>query len=155
MRGIPPAPAAFIMWWIHLSTTESPFPHPKRASSAESVSISSTLHSEYRVVGNRYSRLLFTSEGQLYASFLLQEQSEYMTSQYQYLVFAWRHGTSVLTSQCKVSNSRWVMHYSMSWCLDDIGAFVMVVNEKLLFWFKFHLSLFPRVQLTITQHWFR
>ena len=27
--------------------------------------------------------------------------------------------------------------------------------ESYVFWLKFHRSLFPRVQLTITQHWFR
>ena len=27
--------------------------------------------------------------------------------------------------------------------------------KSFVFWLKFHLGLFPRVQLTITQHWFR
>ena len=34
---------------------------------------------------------------------------------------------------------------------DDIFNVVAIV----VFWFKFHCSLFPRVQLTISQHWFR
>ena len=29
------------------------------------------------------------------------------------------------------------------------------VNESFIFWLKFHLSLFLRVRLTITQYWFR
>ena len=29
------------------------------------------------------------------------------------------------------------------------------MNEKCLFWFKFHWNLFLRVQLTIFHHWFR
>ena len=37
---------------------------------------------------------------------------------------------------------------------DDIFKYVFM-NEKVLFRFEFHWSLFTRVQLTIFQHWFR
>ena len=40
-----------------------------------------TLGREYRVVRNRYSRLLFTSEDRLCANLHVQEQSTNMTSQ--------------------------------------------------------------------------
>ena len=50
-----------------------------------------TLSREYRVVRNRYSRLLFTSEDRLCANLRVQEQSTNMTSQCQCLAFAWRH----------------------------------------------------------------
>ena len=43
--------------------------------------ISYTLGREYRVVRNRYSRLLFTSEDRLCANLHVQEQSTNMTSQ--------------------------------------------------------------------------
>ena len=40
-----------------------------------------TLQSEYRVVGNRYSRMVFTSKYELCANVRVQEQSTNMTSQ--------------------------------------------------------------------------
>ena len=49
--------------------------------------ISYTLSREYRVVRNRYSRLLFTSEDRLCANLRVQEQSTNMTSQCQYPAF--------------------------------------------------------------------
>ena len=58
-----------------------------------------TLSSEYRVVRNRYSRLLFTSEDRLCANLRVQEQSGNMTSQCQCPTFAWLHRTTVVTSQ--------------------------------------------------------
>ena len=68
--------------------------------------ISYTLGREYRVVRNRYSRLLFTSEDRLCANLHVQEQSTNMTSQCQYLAFAWRHRSTVVTSQCEVRKGR-------------------------------------------------
>ena len=59
-----------------------------------------TLRRQYRVVKNRYSRLLFTSEGRLYPNLRVREQSTNMTSQYRYTTFAWRHRSTVVTSQC-------------------------------------------------------
>ena len=47
-----------------------------------------TLSREYRVVRDRYSRLLFTSEDRLCANLLLQEQPTNITSQCQCLTFA-------------------------------------------------------------------
>ena len=61
--------------------------------------ISYTLNPEYRVVRNRYTRLLFTSEFHLCANLCVQEQSTNMTSQYQYPTFAWRHGSTAETSE--------------------------------------------------------
>ena len=61
-----------------------------------------TLSREYRVMINRYSRLLFTSEDRLCANLRVQEQSTNMTSQCQYLAFAWRHRSTVVTPQCQV-----------------------------------------------------
>ena len=58
-----------------------------------------TLSSEYRVVRNRYSWLLFTSEDRLCANLRVQEQLGNMTSQCQCPTFAWRHRTTVVTSQ--------------------------------------------------------
>ena len=40
------------------------------------------LRREYQMIGNWYSRLLFTSEDQLCTNFHVQEQSTDMTSQY-------------------------------------------------------------------------
>ena len=37
---------------------------------------------------------------------------------------------------------------------DDIFKCTFM-NENFVFWFEFHWSLFLRVQLTISQHWFR
>ena len=59
-----------------------------------------TLSREYRVVRNRYSRLLFTSEDRLCANLHMQEQSTNMTSQCQSPTFAWRNRSNVVTSQC-------------------------------------------------------
>ena len=42
--------------------------------------------------------------------------------------------------------------------LDKMAAFSQMVflwMQSFVFWLKFHWSLFLRVQLTITQHWFR
>ena len=41
-------------------------------------------------------------------------------------------------------------HFARQYFLD---AFSWM--KSILFWLKFHRSLFPRVQLTMTQHWFR
>ena len=61
--------------------------------------ISYTPSREYRVVRYRYSRLLFTSEDRLCANLRVQEQSTNMTSQCQCPTFAWRHRSTVVTSQ--------------------------------------------------------
>ena len=53
-----------------------------------------TLSREYR-----YSQLLFTSEDRLCTNLRVQEQSTNMTSQCQCPTFAWRHGSTVVTSQ--------------------------------------------------------
>ena len=53
--------------------------------------ISYTLNREYRVAGNRYSRMLFTSEDRFHSNLNVQEQSTNMTSQCMYLALAWRH----------------------------------------------------------------
>ena len=50
-----------------------------------------------RVVRYRYSRLIFTSEDR--ANLRMQEQSTNMTSQCQCPTFAWRHRSTVVTSQ--------------------------------------------------------
>ena len=62
--------------------------------------LSYTLSREYRVVRDRYSGLLFTSEDRLCAKWRVQEQSTNMTSQCQYSTFAWRHRSTVVTSKC-------------------------------------------------------
>ena len=64
------------------------------------ISFSYTLSREYRVVRNRYSRLLFTNEDRICANLRVQEQSTNMTSQCQGLAFAWRYRSTVMTSQC-------------------------------------------------------
>ena len=51
---------------------------------AHKTPISYRLSREYRMVRNRYSRLLFTSEDRLCANVREQEQSMNITSQYQY-----------------------------------------------------------------------
>ena len=58
-----------------------------------------TLSREYRLVRNRYSRLLFTSEDRLCANLRVHEQSRNMTSQCQYLDIARRHRSTLVTSQ--------------------------------------------------------
>ena len=60
----------------------------------------------YQVVRNWYSLLLFTSEDRFCANLSAQEQLTNMTSQYQYLAFAWHHRSTVAMSQCYVSNDR-------------------------------------------------
>ena len=62
--------------------------------------VSYTLSREYRVVRNRYSRLIFTCEDRLCANLRVQEQSTNMTSQCQCFAFTWRHRSTVMTSQC-------------------------------------------------------
>ena len=71
---------------------------PSSSSSSER-DLSYTLSHEYRVVRYRYSRLLFTSEDRLCANLRVQEQSMNITSQWQCPTFAWRHRSSVVTSQ--------------------------------------------------------
>ena len=65
----------------------------------EVIGYSYTLSREYRVMRYRYSRLLFTSEDRICANLRVQEQSTNMTSQYQCPTFAWRHRSTVVTSQ--------------------------------------------------------
>ena len=63
------------------------------------IHFSYTLSRDYRVMRYRYSRLLFTSEDRICANLRVQEQSTNMTSQYQCPTFAWRHRSTVVTSQ--------------------------------------------------------
>ena len=65
-----------------------------------------TLSHKYRVVRTRYSRLLFTSEDRICANLRVQEHSTNMTSQCQYPTFAWRHRSTVVTSQYQVWKHR-------------------------------------------------
>ena len=58
---------------------QSPVQH--KAITSSSINFSYTLGREYRVMRNRYSRLLFTSEDRLCANLRVQEQSTNMTSQ--------------------------------------------------------------------------
>ena len=64
--------------------------HPQRLLDTVRSCIDSSymLSREYRVVRNRYSRWLFTSEDRLCANLRAQEQSTNMMSQCQYLTFA-------------------------------------------------------------------
>ena len=55
---------------------------------------------ENRVVRNRYSRLLFTSEGSFSVNWHVQEQSTNMTSQCKYPTFTWHQRSAVVASQC-------------------------------------------------------
>ena len=64
------------------------------------------LHAEYQVAINRYSRLLFTCEDRLCATLRVQKQSTKMTSQCQCPSFAWRHRSTLGTSQCYVRKDR-------------------------------------------------
>ena len=61
-----------------------------------------TLSCEYRVVRNPYSWLFFTSEDCLCTNLRVQEQLTNMTSQCGYPMFAWRHRSTVVKSQCWV-----------------------------------------------------
>ena len=76
-----------------------------------------TLGREYRVMRNRYSRLLFASEDRLCANLRVQEQSTNMTSQCMYLAFAWRHRSTVVTSWWSQKRpslatiSKWAIYY--------------------------------------------
>ena len=58
-----------------------------------------TPNREYRVVGNRYSRLLITSGDPLWDNLRVQEHSMHMASQCQCVAFARRHVLTVVTSQ--------------------------------------------------------
>ena len=69
-------------------------------SKEDKICLSYTLSREYWVVRNRGSRLLFTNEDRLCTNLRVQEQSTNMTSQCQCLAFAWRHRSTVMTSQC-------------------------------------------------------
>ena len=83
-----------------------------------------TLSREYRVLRNRYSRLLFTSEDRLCANLCVLEQSMNITSQCQCLAFAWRHRSTVMTSQCQVRKDRpwrqWRNRRSMIVCSGTV-----------------------------------
>ena len=89
--------AASQPWYYHHPsddlTSEELKKKPSRASVAIILRIlfSYTLSREYRVVRNRYSQLIFTSEDRLCANLRVQEQSTNMTSQCQCPAFAWRH----------------------------------------------------------------
>ena len=81
-------------WWVHLHPM---YLHHSRLKSKKTYSYMLS-----RVVRNRYSRLLFTSEDHLCASLRVQEQSMNMMSQCQCLAFTWHHRSTVMTSQCQV-----------------------------------------------------
>ena len=63
-----------------------------------------TLSREYRVLRNRYSWLLFTSENRFYVNLRLQEQSANMTPQY--TTFASRHRSTVVGDVTRLSQKR-------------------------------------------------
>ena len=85
--------------------------------SNQTTPFSYTLSREYRVAGYRYSRLLFTSEDRLCANLRVQWQSTNMTSQYQFLTFAWRHRSILMTSQC--CEKMPPLATMAKWALDD------------------------------------
>ena len=68
--------------------------------------------------GNQYSWLLFSSEDHLCANLYMQEQSANMTSQCQYLTFAWHHklncGDVTMPSQKRSSLVKMA-----KWAIDD------------------------------------
>ena len=68
--------------------------------------VSYMLSHEYKVVRNRYTQLVFTNKDCLCTNLHVQEQSMNMTSQCQYLGSAWRHRSTVVTSQCSVRKDR-------------------------------------------------
>ena len=87
-----------------------------------------TLIREYRVVRNRYSRLLFTSEGRFCANLRVQEQLMNMTSQCHYPCSRdvtdqrwWRHNVksenTVFSDNGKMSD-RWL--FVAKWCVHVI-----------------------------------
>ena len=80
-------------WWFETPSC------PLWSHCNEMVQCSYTLSREYRVVRYRYSRLLFTSEDRLFANLRVHEQSTNMTSQWQCPTFAWRHRSTLVTSQ--------------------------------------------------------
>ena len=88
------------------------------------MNVSYTLSREYRMVRNRYSRLLFTSEDRLWANLHVQEQLTNMTSQCQCLAFAWRHRSTVMTSQCqgkKTPSLATMAKWAIDHCLQRNG----------------------------------
>ena len=93
-----------------------------------------TLSREYRVLRNRYSRLLFTSEDRLCANLRVLEQSMNITSQCQCLAFAWRHRSTVMTSQCQVRKDRpwrqWRNGRSMIVCSGTICSRYKIACKK-------------------------
>ena len=93
--------------WLTVSTVSKTMRYPMEFTTKVNCTInickktiSYTLSREYRVMRNRYSWLLFTSEDRLCANLRVQEQLTNMTSQYQCLAFAWRYRSTVMTSQC-------------------------------------------------------
>ena len=96
--------------------------------------ISYKLSREYRVVRNRYSRLLFTSEDRLCANFCVLEESMNITSQCQCLAFAWRHRSTVMTSQCLVRKDRpwrqWRNGWSMIVCSGTVCSRYEIAWKK-------------------------
>ena len=75
-------------------------------SSISNIPVSYTLCREYRVVRNRYSRLLITCKDRLCANLHVQERSTNITLQCQYLAFTWRHRSPMMTPQCYVRKDR-------------------------------------------------
>ena len=80
------------------------------------MTFSYSLSREYRVVRNRYSRLLFTSEDRLCANLRVQEQSTNMTSQYQYPTFTWPAPNHYLNWCCNSVN--WTIESKFQWNLN-------------------------------------
>ena len=71
------------------------------------------------------------------------------------IVMCWEREASLrnVQVQCTLLHSSLPKQNSRHFANDIFRC--ISVNENLVFWFKFHRSLFPRVHLTIRQHWFR
>ena len=78
--------------------------------------------------------LLFTSEDRLCANLCVQEQSTNITSQCQYLTFAWRHRSTVVTSLATMAKSVIYNCFSGIVCLGHVRKHVRSKIIHLLPW---------------------
>ena len=64
----------------------------------------------------------------------------------------WSSGSQVFTLSLTLTHLPWIK-WPLFWQTTISNAFSWM--KIIEFWFEFHWNLFPGVQLTISQHWFR
>ena len=101
-----------------------------------------TIRPDYRMVGNRCSQVLFTSENRLCTNLLVQKQSTNMTSQYQYSTFAWRHRSTWWRHNAKSENTgHEIARKKGNGTFITVNNVFRVIREAICQWFS--LSKLP------------